>query len=156
MLSRFNKLLGVSLSYGYAIVAALTLFEVGARYIFNSPTQWSVEVVIFIAALHYIFGGAQAAADESHIRITAVYDRLSPRLRYALTILERLITIAVCGLVGLWAFYQARFSLKINEHSGSNWNPPTPMIIKVAVCIGVVLMGLQAVEYLIRDLRRKK
>ncbi|MCO5066264.1 MAG: TRAP transporter small permease [Rhizobiaceae bacterium] len=154
MIARINKFVGVTLSYGYAIVAVLTFAEVCARYIFNSPTQWSVEIVILIAALHYIMGGAQAAADETHIRITAIYDRLPASAQYVLTLFERVLVIVVCAIVGLWAFYQAQFAIQIGERSGSNWNTPSPMILKVVVVIGIVMIGLQAVEYLIRDLRK--
>ena len=60
MITRFNKRLGELLSYGYAVVAILTFGEVCARYLFDSPTQWTIEVVILIAALHYIISGPQA------------------------------------------------------------------------------------------------
>ena len=66
-----------------------------------------------------------------------------------------LITV-VCAIVGTWAFFAAQFSIQIGERSGSNWNTPSPMIVKVVVVIGLALMGLQALENLIRDLRTRK
>lgn len=156
MVARISRFIGVTLSYGYAVVAVLTFVEVCARYFFNAPTQWSIEIVILIAALHYIMSGAQAYADDTHIRITVLFDRLSVRAQWAFRIVERMLITVVCAIVGTWAFFAAQFSIQIGERSGSNWNTPSPMIVKVVVVVGLALMGLQALENLIRDLRTRK
>lgn len=153
MLTRFNSRFGEAVSYVYAVVAVLTFGEVCARYFFNSPTQWSTEVVILLAALHYLLSGPQAYADQSHIRITVLYDRLPQAAQRVLTIVERLFVAAVCALVGYWSIVQARSALAIVERTGSNWNSPSPTILKVVLAVGMGLMALQAVAHLIRDLR---
>ena len=155
MITRINQIVGVALSYVYALVAILTFVEVCRRYFFNAPSQWSIEVVILLAALHYIMSGAQAYANDTHIRITVVYDRLPARVRWVMRLLERVLVATVAGIVAVWAYRQADFAIEIGERSGSNWNTPSPMILKAVVFVGLVMIVLQAIEHLIRDLRRR-
>ena len=154
MLYKLNVRLGDALSYVYAVIAVLTVGEVGARYLFHSPTQWTVEVVLFLAALHYMLSGGQSYALGNHIRITVLYDRLPKRIQYYLTLMERVVVAAVCAATGYWAVHQARVALSVMERSGSSWNLPTPTVLKIVLVIAFALFGLQAVRYFIRDLRR--
>lgn len=153
MLTRFNRKVGEIVSYVYAIVAVLTFGEVCARYFFNAPTQWTTEVVILLAALHYLLSGPQSYADQKHIRITVLYDRLPASVQWILTVMERIIVATVCGLIGYWCLVQARSALSIMERTGSNWNSPSPTILKVVLATAIGLMALQAIAHLIRDLR---
>jgi TRAP-type C4-dicarboxylate transport system permease small subunit len=151
MITRFNEQLGLALSYVYALVAVLTFGEVCARYFFNSPTQWTIEVVVLLAAMHYLIAGPQAYASEGHIRITVLYDRLPLPARRALTVLERLVVATTAGLVGWWALGQAQSALAIGERTGSNLNTYSPTILKVVLAIALGLFALQALAHLVRD-----
>ena len=155
MITRFNQRVGQALSYVYAVVAVLTFGEVCARYFFNAPTQWTIEVVILLAAAHYIMSGPQAYANQSHIRITVLYDRLPHAAQKALTVFERLVVATVGALVGYWAVRQAESALSIMERTGSNLNTPSPTILKVVLAVGVGLIAVQAVVHLVRDLGRR-
>lgn len=152
-ITRFNQALGVTVSYVYAVIAFLTFGEVFARYFFNAPTQWTTELVVLLAAIHYLMAGPQAYAGQSHIRITVLYDRLSARSQKLLTLFERLVVTTVCAMVGYWAIQQAQKALSITERTGSNWNTPSPTILKVVLCVALGLFAVQAVVHLVRDLR---
>lgn len=152
MITRFNEQLGLILSYVYAVVAVLTFGEVCSRYFFNSPTQWTLEIVILLAAVHYMIAGPQAYAGEAHIRITVLYDRLPRAIQKALTLFERLVVGLTAGLVGWWAVRQAQSALAIGERTGSNLNTLSPTILKVVLAIALGLFALQALAHLARDL----
>jgi TRAP-type C4-dicarboxylate transport system permease small subunit len=154
MITRFNRQLGDMLSYVYAVVAVLTFGEVCARYFFNSPTQWTIEIVLMLAAVHYMMAGPQAYALDGHIRITVLYDRLPERVRGILTILERLVVCGATLSIGYWAVFQARKALEITERSGTNLNTPSPTILKVVLVIAMGLFALQALVHLTRGTRR--
>ena len=154
MLTRFNSRLGAAFSYVYAIVAVLTFGEVCARYFFNSPTQWTIEIVVLLAAAHYMIAGPQAYAADAHIRITVLYDRLPDRARKALTVVERLVVASACAIVGWWAVRQADRAIEIGERSGSNLNTLSPTILKVVLALAMVLFALQAVAHLLRGAAR--
>ena len=153
MVTTAIRRLGEAISYVYAVVAVLTFGEVCARYFFNSPTQWSIEIVILLAAMHYMLAGPQAYASDDHIRITVLSERLPGRVQHALRIFERLVVAAACAMIGYWALHQATNALAIVERTGSNFNTPSPTILKIVLCVSLGLFMVQAVVHLARDLR---
>lgn len=155
MIATSIRRLGEGLSYVYAVIAVLTFGEVCARYFFNAPTQWTIEVVVLLASVHYLLSGPQAYASQNHIRITVLSERLPFRVQWALTVFERLVVTAVCAMIGYWALRQAMTALAITERTGSNLNMPSPTILKVVLVIALGLFALQAVVHLVRDLRRR-
>tara|TARA_R110002020_G_scaffold24424_8_gene80449 strand:+ start:6381 stop:6857 length:477 start_codon:yes stop_codon:yes gene_type:complete len=155
MLTSFNRRLGDAMAYVYAVIAVLTFGEVCARYFFNSPTQWTTELVILLAAMHYLFSGPQAYADNGHIRITVLYERLPAPVQRLLTLLERAVVALTCGLIFYWAVFQAERALGIPERTGTNWNTPSPTILKVVLCISLALFAVQALVHLVKDLGRR-
>jgi TRAP-type C4-dicarboxylate transport system permease small subunit len=155
MFTRFNQWLGDALSYVYAVIAVLTFGEVCARYFFNAPTQWTTELVVLLAALHYLISGPQAYALSNHIRITVLYEKLPKKAQYVLTLFERLVVTTVCGMVGYWAINQADRAISMTESTGTNWNTPTPTILKIVLCISLGLFAAQALIHLVNDVRRR-
>ena len=155
MISRISRGLGHVLAYGYAIVFVLTLGEVVARYAFNSPTPWTLEIALIFAGLHYILSGPQASADGSHIRITTFIELLPPAgTRFCLVLAQVVALLASC-LVCYWATRQAAFALDLMEKSGTSLNTPLPTILKVALAVSFALMALQALVALRALLGRK-
>ena len=57
------------------------VYEVVARYFFNSPTIWSYEVTYFLYGSHFLLGAAYVLFVDAHIRIDILTSRLSPRTR---------------------------------------------------------------------------
>lgn len=64
-------------------VAALVLamiYEVAARYFFHAPTEWAFDIAYMCSGALFIFGVAWGLKEDSHIRITIIQQKLSPRL----------------------------------------------------------------------------
>ena len=53
---------------------AITVIEVAARYVFNSPTFWAHESTTFLIAAIFLIGGPIALARDKHIRVRMFYD----------------------------------------------------------------------------------
>jgi len=143
MISNFNRKLGDFVAFGYVIVFVLTFYEVLARYLFNAPTQWTLEVVLTLAGLHYFLCGPQVSADDKHISVTTITDRLSPRARGVLQTFGIIVSAISCVVLAWGAWKQLAFSMKINERSGTLLNSHMPMILKAALLVAVVLMVVQ-------------
>jgi len=60
-------------------VVAVTLAQVGARYVFNWPMPWSDE----LTRLLFVWMVMIAAAGAAHMRLDYFVDRMSPRMRRA-------------------------------------------------------------------------
>ena len=48
-----------------------TVYDVGARYLFNAPTQWAYEVGYMMMGAHALLGMAYTLREGGHVRIDA-------------------------------------------------------------------------------------
>ena len=154
MITTTIRRLGDGLSYVYAVIAVLTFGEVCARYFFNAPSQWTIEVVVLLAAVHYLVAGPAAYSNDSHIRITVLSEKFPPRVQRVLAGFERLMVACTCAAIGYWALQQAMTALAITERTGSNLNMPSPTILKVVLTGALGLFVVQALTHLVHDPRR--
>ncbi|WP_299986125.1 TRAP transporter small permease subunit [uncultured Ruegeria sp.] len=137
--------------YGVAILssAAILFLEVLLRYVFNSPTIWAHETVIFLTASSFIFGGLYVAARNAHIRVVLIYDLISPMKRRVFDVVISLVCSFACAFFA-WASWQSviravwtpagDFRL---ETTGSAWDPPTAGLVKVFLFVVLILLAVQ-------------
>ncbi|MDF1587338.1 TRAP transporter small permease subunit [Marinimicrococcus flavescens] len=154
MIDRLNQFLGEKLAWLYLVAVVVTAYEVVMRYLFNAPTTWAFELTILLCAICYLLAGGFVTQQKAHIAITSAADMLPRRLRETLALVSHLIGIvAMVGLV--WAAWKpAVQAVRIMERTGSAWNPPSPAIIKPLVAVSALLVLLQLVAHLVRDIRK--
>ena len=148
------------LSWGIFVAFLITVIEVFARYVFNSPTFWAHETTSFLIAAIFLIGGPVALARDKHIRVRMIYDSVTPRRRRSLDILNSVIaliffaglTYASWVMVGK-SWFTPGGELHL-EGTGTSWNPPTPALLKLMVLLCVALMFVQTVLHLIAAIRR--
>lgn len=152
---RLALALGHILCWLFAVGVAMTAWEVVMRYGFNAPTVWVHDSVIALSGICFVFGGAYALSERSHIRITSLYDRLSVRShRYVDAANAFLAAIFLGGLT--WAAaIQAWRSLLLMETSGRAWDVPIPVLLKSVLFLGAALMTVQTLRHALAALRRK-
>ena len=54
-------------------------YELVLRYAINAPTQWGLEMTLYLCATTYIMAGAYAERLNAHIKVDVIYNRWSPR-----------------------------------------------------------------------------
>ena len=148
-ISLFNRKLG---EYGsaaaYAAVFLITIYDVGMRYFFSSPTVWGLELVIAIAAIHYVLAGAHALGEDKHVRIDVIYNLFPLRVRMVLDVVSYVLAICFLAIIVYYGSKQALPSIRSGETSGGGWNSHAPMLMKTAIPVGAMLMVLEAVNRL--------
>ncbi len=139
---------------------AITVIEVFARYVFDSPTFWAHESTTFLIAAIFLIGGPIALARDKHIRVRMIYDAVSPKRKRHLDILNSVIGLVFfAGLsVASWtmvskSWFNPSGALHL-EGTGTSWNPPTPALLKMLVLICVVTMFVQTLLHLVAAIRR--
>lgn len=142
-----------SIAWIYFAIFLITTYDVGARYIFNAPTVWGADLVIALAGVHYMLSGAGALQRGDHVRIDVIYNLLPARARAYSDVASDLIIIAVLIALIWFGIIQAIPSVQDFETTGTAWNAPTPVVMKLAIPIGAALMLAQAVVLLVRRLR---
>lgn len=153
--------IGVLFAIGILASAGLLFYEVVMRYVFNAPTRWVHETVVFLSAIAFVYGGLYAAAIDKHIRVVLFYDQLSAGLKRAFDVAISLICL-VASLFFAWAAWlsveraawtpQGDFRL---ETSGSAWNPPYPGLLKIFLFVILILLAVQFAIFTVNYLRKK-
>ncbi|MEH6580042.1 MAG: TRAP transporter small permease [Amphritea sp.] len=133
----------------FLLSACIIVFEIGARYLFNSPTIWVHETTTLFCAMCFIYAGSYCLASNRHIRIGIVYDAVSDKVRRWLDLV-----ISFAGLIYVviltWAAYLvaekalfAPWGEFRMETSGSAWDPALPAIVKAFLFLVLMLMSIQ-------------
>lgn len=149
-----SESVGTSVALLYLMVFAVTVFDVAMRYVFDSPTVWGLELVVAIAGIQYVLGGAQAIKNDAHVRIDVVYDQLPARVRRVMDVVAAALMTAFLLVVAYFGWEQAAPSLARGETSGAGWNSHAPMYMKLAIPVGAALMAAQAFVQLARAVAR--
>lgn len=146
-----NTHLGKILKFGVVVLVGILLIEAISRYGFNTPTVWSIELSEFIFGFYFFIAGGYVLLREGHVKMDAFYSRWSPKTR-AIADLATFPLLAVYLIVFVWGgISSAEEALRFGQHTPSIWGPPLAPI-KIIMVVGAVLLLLQGVAFLIRDL----
>lgn len=141
------------LSYGFALSIVVTVYDVIADVAFKSPTVWVYDVVTTAIAVAFLFGGSYALMRREHIHITALYDRYSRRTRLLCDIATSILAMVYFAAFTWFAYNMASLSVEDWEVSGSAWAQPTPVVVKVAMVLGALLLIVQAISNILGDIK---
>lgn len=148
---RLNCLVGRFWALSILFVVVVVIIEVVGRSALGKATVWSNETTIYVSAVAYLLGGGYALAHRRHVRIDLVYARLSPRSQMLLDCLTFLFFVLYVGALFWVGAKMGWTSFQQGEGTGTPWNPPI-WPIKLAIPIAALLLLLQGVANLLRDL----
>lgn len=150
-IDRINEWMGVVWGYSILLVTLAVLYEVVARSLFNLPTIWSNESVIYVSAVAYLLAGAYAHLYRRHVRIDLVYDRFGPKARARLDLLMFVFFLLYVGTLVWVGGQMAWLSFNQAETTGTPWNPLI-WPVKLAIPVAGLLLLLQGVANLLREI----
>jgi TRAP-type mannitol/chloroaromatic compound transport system permease small subunit len=142
-----------ALSYAFALSIVVTIYDVLCDVVFKSPTVWVYDVVTTAIAVAFLIGGSYALMRRDHIRITALYQRFSRRTQLWLDVTGSLLAIVYFAAFARFAYDMARTAVVDWEVGGSAWAQPTPVVVKVAMLLGMLLMIVQILSNIRHDLQ---
>ncbi|NDW06045.1 TRAP transporter small permease subunit [Jiella pacifica] len=148
-MGRVSGFLGKACGVFYLAAILISLFEIFARYVFDSPTVWTPELVMALCATAWMLSVGAVTQQHRHITVTVmeilVGQRVWQAMRTAAVVASML---AVAGL--FWASYTP-FTRTLNhlERSGSAFNPPFPSYLKAMILVALALYFLQLLANLV-------
>ena len=86
-----NKVLNLLAGLSMTVMVVLTTYQVVVRYIFNSPSTWSEELVGYLFGWSTMLGATIVSGERGHMNIPIIIDRFSPTLRKAFHIFAEVI-----------------------------------------------------------------
>jgi TRAP-type mannitol/chloroaromatic compound transport system permease small subunit len=157
LLRAIERITGVSgLATAWLVMPLIlaTVYDVGARYIFNAPTQWAYEVGYMMMGAHALLGMAYTLRENGHIRIDAFSQMFSQRAKAVIDLVGYVVFLLPCLIWmtwSLWEYWMASF--RIDERSGqSAWNPviwPFKLVFFVAFVLLVLQIAAEVIKALI-------
>lgn len=142
-----------ALSVAYALSIAATIYDVSSD-VLHAPTIWVYDVVTTAIAVAFLFGGSYALQRREHIQISALYDQYSPRAKLVCDAIGYAGTLIYFFVFAWLSWRLARDSVLDWEVGGSAWAQPTPVVVKVSMLLGSLLIIAQALANLRTVLRQ--
>ena len=119
MVDHVSRFTGLAVAYLYILAAACTLWEVFARYILHSPTQWVFEVVMVLCACAWMLSAGFVTLQKRHIGITVFYIMASDTVKWWLDLFAMVVGVfALYMLVGD-TLLRALESIDLTERGGT-------------------------------------
>jgi TRAP-type mannitol/chloroaromatic compound transport system permease small subunit len=146
-----NVKAGEFVAYWGVIAVFVYYYEVLARYVFNSPTNWVHESMFLMFGMQYMISGAYAYKEDQHVRVDVVYTHLSTRGKAIADIISS-VFFFIFTMTMLWTGWKfASDAIQAGETSFTEWTVQY-WPVKLAIPIGAALIVLQGVSKLIKDI----
>lgn len=147
--TRVNRAIFLACTTLMAVVVPVMLYEVVARYVFDAPTVWAMELAVLLFGPYFLLGGPYLLHLRGHVALDLVRQRLDERWNRILDLLNFPVIIAFCLILLAWSVPAAWSAWTYGETSFSAWNPPI-WPVKAMVPVSLALMLLQAIAELLR------
>ena len=126
-------------------------YEVIARFVFNSPTNWLHESMFLMYGMQYMLAGAYAYQLDQHVRVDVFYTKFSPRGKAVADIITSVFFFIFVGTLLVTSYRFAADSIGNDEHSFTEWGVQY-WPVKLMMPIGAGLLLLQGVAKLLKDI----
>jgi TRAP-type mannitol/chloroaromatic compound transport system permease small subunit len=152
VIDRLSLVTGEFVSYWAVIAVFVYYYEVIARYVFNSPTNWAHEGMFLMFGMQYLISGAYAMLCESHVRVDVFYAPMSRRRKAIVDILTSVFFFIFAGVLLVTGWIFAWQATDVDEVSFTEWGIAY-WPFKWAIAIGAFLILLQGISKIAQDFR---
>lgn len=151
LLEKMNEKIGRASASLIFVFMLLMVYEVIARYFFESPTIWVHEICGFIFAAYIALTGGWVFLEKGHVAVDIIYQHFSSRAKVIADI-----AVSITGFfmftILFWQGYKfAWHAIKTNQHSHTLFAPPM-WPVKILIPIGALLFLMQLTVNLSRSI----
>jgi len=152
-ITALNRWVAGAVSVLVFIMVAAISYEVVARYFFNAPTVWAMELSTLLFGPYFLLAGPYLLHTAGHVNVDILYAKLTPQMAGLVDCLTYPMIIALCVV-----FIDQSMPIAINaydsgETSFTAWNPVI-WPIKMLIPIAFLLLLLQALAETVLAARR--
>jgi TRAP-type mannitol/chloroaromatic compound transport system permease small subunit len=148
-----NETAGALSSWLVIAMVIIILWEVIARYVFNSPTTWAFDGMRLIGGAIIVIGWAYAQLHNSHIRVDVFYTHFSARKRALIDIMGSILFFF--PLIGAFTYIVVSRELDLlltgQILTFSFWCSPSSLY-GLVIMLGLCLTCFQFTAQLARDM----
>ncbi|MGB0902251.1 TRAP transporter small permease [Halocynthiibacter sp.] len=138
------------LSWGVILMAVNTIANVFGRYVFNQSIYFSEELNEFLIIIVTFMGLGYATRKGIHIRMSAIYDALPPKIRKGLMVV---IAATTSVMMAILAWYAFEYVQKVASRGRITPALQLPLYLTyIWVVIGLAMASFQYLLTAIRNL----
>ncbi len=152
LVDALNRRVGRFVMYLLFVMMAILLWSSISKTFFL-PSLWTLEMAQFTLVAYYILGGPYSIQLGSNVRMDLFYSGRSVKTKAWIDAFTIFFLIFYLGVLLHGGISSTTYSLEYGERSPTAWRP-VMWPIKILMCVGIVLMLLQAVAELIKDIQR--
>jgi TRAP-type mannitol/chloroaromatic compound transport system permease small subunit len=123
------------------------VYEVIARYVFNSPTSWSTDVTFMANGTMFMLGGAYALMKGAHVRTDIFWDKFSERTKGRIDLITYLLFfLPTMALIFAISFGDALRAFDIQERSNAGLWQPILWPFRAVIPLTALLLFMQGLS----------
>lgn len=132
------------------VMMGILLWSSLSKTFFN-PAAWTLEMAQFALVAYYVLGGPYSLQLGANVRMDLLYGSWSPRMKACVDAFTVFFLLFYLGVLLYGGIGSTVYSLEYGERSPTAWRPYM-WPIKMVMCLGLVLMMLQALAEFFRDI----
>lgn len=149
-IDKVTQVCGVVAGILIFLTAIATFIEVVMRGIFNSPTEWAIEMSVYFVLVAGFLGMPVAYAAGKHINVDIFVSTRTPKAKCYLQIVSCILAIIFCAIFTYEAMDMSLTSLDLDRLSPSTLRVPL-WIPQMSLPIGMGLLVLQFLGTFMKD-----
>jgi len=150
-ISNINGIAGELVAYWSIIAVFVYYYEVIARYVFNSPTNWAHESMFLMFGMQYLLAGGYVLREGAHVRVDVIYMHFSKRTKALIDVITSSFFFIFMVALFVTGFIFFNDSFEVNEVSFTEWAIHY-WPIKLTIPLGALLLFLQGTAQLVKDI----
>lgn len=150
-----TNIAGVVAGFLILLVGFMIVYEIVARNIFNSPTEWVMEISTYCIIIAGFLGMGVAYAGKKHIHVDILLVHLSAKTRCYIEVLTSLAGIYFSYLFTVEAWKMMQLSIEFNNCAPTTLSTPL-WIPQSALPAGMFILLLQIIGTLLHDIEKIK
>lgn len=146
-----NEKIGLLCGWIILVMTLTVSFDVLMRYFFNRPTDWALELNMYLLVATSFLAGGYCMLHEGHVRVDVLYQKFPPRMKALVDVITSVFFFLFVFVI-VWKGWQFAYdSFMQGKHSSQamGW-PLYPS--QVVIPLGGVLIGLQGFAKLYRNI----
>lgn len=138
-------------SYGEYLILVIMLYQVVARYIFQSPAFWTSDISLYIFGAIGVLSGAYLLKNHAHIKVDLLYAMYPPRFRAFVDCIIYIVVSLWCILLLYYGIPYVLDTIATGERSITALHAPL-WPIRLTIPLAGLLQLIEAIALFIRSL----
>jgi TRAP-type transport system small permease protein len=131
------------------VIVIITILQVIARFVFDSPLTWTDELGRFILIWMVFIGAAIVSYDDKHMAVEVVQEKMSPKVKLISSLIMRVMILIFLAITA----YSSIELVKVSHYLSSGALEIPFSYWRVAAPVGCILMSIFIIIRSVTDIQ---